>query len=189
MKKSILFAMFLGSVFAANAQTTPGSLTTAATLNVRLYPIQTITINNTSGNEVNLDYKTADDYDEGVEVNQVDHLKIYSTGAFAVDVNSTTSTLTSTTLGSDPIDVEDITITATEGTNPLVNADYSPGPVALGQAPVRLFSSKTGGNGSTVNVKYSTVGNHAPDAYLNKHVNGQNATVYKTEVVYTIAAQ
>lgn len=189
MKKSILFAMFIGGVVAANAQTTPGSLTTEATLNVRLYPIQTIEINNTLNNTVNLDYKTADDYKNGVDAIQPNHLKVYSTGGFFVTVKSG-ATLGSTGI-TETIAANDIEVTASAGTEkPLSGATYEQA-VKLTQTAKQLFSSTTGGNNSTFNIKYSTKtsGTATSDKYLNLYKNAQNPTIYTTKVLYTIAAQ
>ncbi|HCC93194.1 MAG TPA: hypothetical protein DEQ26_02490, partial [Flavobacteriaceae bacterium] len=60
--------------------------TASATLNVKLYPIQTILIG--TDNTVNLEYQTKEDYSNGVTKTMNDHLIVYSTGGFAVKVKS-----------------------------------------------------------------------------------------------------
>lgn len=179
MKKTILFAMFLGGVFAASAQTTVGT----TTLKVNLYPIQDITVNQAN---VNLDYKTKSDYLNGVGVNQKDHLTVYSTGAFAVTVNSSGANLTNT-INDDKISAADITITASKGSNATAVNAASFTPVKLSKSAQTLIASDKGGVSKNFNVNYAASG--ALNAYVNKYYNGQNPTVYTTTVTYTIAAR
>src|SRR5690606_12766593 len=86
--KNIFFstAVFFTAVSAAFAQDGPGA-SDVATLNVILNPIQTIEVNAAQKN-VNLEYRTISDYANGVSATQVNHLKVYSTGAFSVSVAS-----------------------------------------------------------------------------------------------------
>lgn len=185
MKKSaILFGALLGLVsITANAQTA------TATVNVRLHPIQTIIVN-TANQNVNLDYKTEANYADGVNETQADHLKIYSTGAFAVTVKSDTDELVSTEAGvTEVIDASDIFVTASAGTtNALATTGvtYEPA-VSLSTSATKLFSSTVGGVDKNVSVNYAAKGNL--DKYVNKYFNVQNPTVYTTTVTYTIAAQ
>ncbi|MDQ0477955.1 hypothetical protein [Chryseobacterium sp. MDT2-18] len=183
MKKGILFAMFLGGLFAANAQTATAQ--TSTTLNVRLHPIQTIVVN-PAQNEVNLDYVTAADYAKGVSSDQENHLVIYSTGAFAVTVNSLTDQLTNSAFAGDNINSSDITITPSAGTSkPLAGATVTP--AALSSTAKEVISSSIGANNATFNINYSAKGDN--DSYINKYHNVQNPTVYTTVVTYTIAAK
>src|SRR5690606_14460417 len=87
MKKRFLGLALVLTAFAANAQDTD-----QVALNVKLYPIQTIVVNAAN---VDLEYKTKTDYANGVTVSQGDHLTVYSTGGFTVNVKSETATLTS----------------------------------------------------------------------------------------------
>ncbi len=186
MKKSILFAMFVGGVFVANAQLTP-TATGSVTLNVNLYPIQHIEVN-TLQSDVNLDYKNAEDYKDGVDVTLDDHLKIYSTGPFAVTVKSTTDKLKGIAGNSEEIDAANIKILASAGkTKALANTQYASA-VSLSQGGAELFSnSQTGGNMNTFNVNYKA--QHVEDLYMNKYKKGSTPTVYTTNVTYTIAVK
>ncbi len=191
MKKSILFAMFLGGVFAANAQiTTPGAPQTAdATINVKLYPIQTIIVNPLQ-KAVDLEYKTVADYDGEVSSEQENHLNIYSTGAFEVSVKSTAADLTTTSTNPDnkKIAASDIKITATDGTlNELTGATMPE--VTLAMTPAALITSGTGGFNKNFNVTYAATGE-----YLNHYLDGTTGTnsasavtTYTVGVQYTIA--
>ncbi len=184
MKKTILVAIFLGGIFAANAQTTPGTKVGTATLNVNLYPIQDITVN-PAQKTVNLNYRTAANYKDGVSVNQEDHLTVYSTGAFAVSVNSLKSNLTNA-IYAEKIKASDIAVTASKGTNALTGATFSE--VTLSNKATQLIASDKGGVNKTFNVNYTASG-ALEDAYINKYYSAENPTVYSTEITYTIAAK
>ncbi|MGA9213337.1 hypothetical protein [Kaistella sp.] len=183
MKNVIFISAALTALFSINAN---AQATGQATLNVNIYPIQTITVN-TSQKNVNLDYKTVADYANGVNLDQADHLKIYSTGAFTVSVNSSTDFLTNADAKiDDKIKSSDITITATKGsTNELVGATFTP--ATLGAAAATLITSDKGGNDKTFNINYKATG--GSDAYINLYHKDQSPTVYTTNVVYTIAAK
>lgn len=181
MKKSI----FIFSVIATSfSLTVNAQATSEATLNVNLYPIQTIVVN-PAQSTVNLDYKTTTDYANGVNSDQEDHLKVYSTGAFTVTVNSSTNQLTNSTFAADNINSQDITITPSAGTTkPLTGADLT---VAnLSTTAKEIISSDLGANNATFNINYSAKGS---DAYINKYHKAQSPTVYTTKVIYTIAAK
>lgn len=62
--------------------------TAEVTLNVKLNPIQTITIGAETDKTIDLVYDSETDYAQGVEVDIPDHLVVYSTGGFAVTVKS-----------------------------------------------------------------------------------------------------
>ena len=183
MKKSIFIFSVIATLFSltANAQTN----TSTATLNVNLYPIQTIVVN-PAQSTVNLDYKTTTDYANGVNNDQGNHLTVYSTGAFTVTVNSSTNQLTNTTFSADNINSSDITITPKPGTaKPLTGAVLT---VAnLSTTAQEIISSDLGANNATFNINYSAKGDN--DNYINKYHNAQNPTVYTTNVTYTIAAK
>ncbi len=159
-----------------------------ATVNVNLYPIQTIIVNATNAT-VDLDYITAADYNDGVDATIVDHLSIYSTGAFAVKIKSDLATLESTNAGiTENIASSDILVTASAGTaaNTITGATYQ-GAVALTTTPQELFESATGGVNKSFTVNYAAKG--AANTYVNKYFNVENPTVYTTTVTYSIEAR
>jgi hypothetical protein len=150
------------------------------TLNIKLNPIQTITVN-AGQKEVNIIYSSIDDYTNGVSVPQDDHIQVFSTGGFQVKVNSAASLTNDKGTG---IDATDVTVLATNGTansvkNTIVDA------VALGSEQT-LIASATGGRNLNYNVTYNnTLG--AADKYLNLYDKDAN-NVFKAEVTYTIIA-
>lgn len=181
MKLNVLLTMFFsviafGTVQTATAQTGNED---NVTLNVKLSPIQTLTIN--SERIVNLEYKTTTDYADGVSKQINDHIKIYSTGGFEVKVKSDGPLVGQ----SDNINANDIKITATKGTtNTLSPTFYDETALEVGVGAT-IFSSATGGVDQTFNVKYAAAGG-------NKYVNlykGENPTVFTATVTYTILAK
>ncbi|MFA5555181.1 MAG: hypothetical protein WDA68_11605 [Phycisphaerae bacterium] len=182
MKKFILFAaiLFAGvSVVKADGPTASAD----ATLNVRLYPLQTIVVN-PAQNNINLDYVTVANYNDGVSSLQADHLKIYSTGAFIVQVASANNDITRAG-GTETISASTIKVKAEEGTtNPLTGQTMAE--VGLSTTPTNLINSGTGGVDKNFNITYSGLD---LNGYVNNYFNDENPTVYSTTVTYTIAAQ
>lgn len=159
-----------------------GPKTATATLNVKLYPIQTILIG--TDNTVNLEYQTKEDYSNGVTSNMTDHLIVYSTGGFAVKVKSDKENLEYTS--KDEIAVSTINLQASLGSdNKLTDAKF-PAVEKLTNSYASLISSSVGGTGLKFNVAYKGEGNNA---YVNKYYNVENPNVYTTTVTYTIEAQ
>ena len=162
-----------------------GQKTASATLNVKLYPIQTILIG--TDNTVNLEYQTKEDYSNGVTKTMNDHLIVYSTGGFAVKVKSENENLVFTKGSTtDNIAANTINLQASLGTgNELTKAKF-PEVKNLTNSDKNLISSAVGGTDLKFNVAYKGRGNNA---YLNKYYNVENPNVYTTTVTYTIEAQ
>ncbi len=158
----------------------------AATLNVNLFPVQTIEVNGEGGSVVELAYQTKEDYKNGVSVTKENHLKVYSTGGFVITVKSLTPTLTSTLNNGVSIAVGDIAVTASPGTTNSMQG-FVVNPVQLSIIDTAVISSNFGGNNLTFTITYSSKGDQ--DAYLNKFFIGQNPTVYTTQIIYSIEPQ
>ncbi|MFV0176584.1 MULTISPECIES: hypothetical protein [unclassified Empedobacter] len=159
--------------------------TASATLNVKLYPIQTILIE--GENIVNLEYKSEKDYLNGVTANMNNHLSVYSTGGFAVKVKSDNENLeyTSTDGKDHKIALSTINLQASLGTgNPLNSPSFRS--VDLTNTDKRLISSTVGGTDLKFNVAYKGRGNNA---YLNKYYSVETPNTYTTTLTYTIEAQ
>jgi len=188
MKKALISsAMLMLAAIASFAQSNKENTTrtkaegTSLSLSVRLFPIQTIEVN-ASQKEVYLDYRTKTNYADGVDLDQPDHLVIYSTGGFIVKVNANTPNLQNQK--GTHIPASDVTITTvTGGKNPFLL--IKPTTISLSDQAQQLFSSNTGGVDKTVTINYKAKG---ADAYVNKYVNSEDPSVYTTEVVYVIEA-
>jgi len=187
MKKAVIFTLgILALVLTPKAygQTTNNVDSDEVTLNVRLYPIQTIVVNS-SQKIVNLDYQTTDDYANGVALDQADHLNIYSTGGFQISAKSSTTTLESAHQDvPENIDASDIIITPSLGTSGLSGTNFQT--ISLTNQDQPIISNPTGGVNKTFNIKYEAAG---ADAYVTKYFNVENPTTYTTTVVYTLEAQ
>lgn len=151
-------------------------------LNIVLNPIQTIIVN--TQQEVNLVYKTIDNYKEGVLKTIENHLKIFSTGGFEVKVKSG-GDLISNGDGSN-IESSDIKILAENGNNNKVENTVE-GPVELGGAETLLINSDSGGRDLMYNITYNNESG-GEDKYINLYKNG-GANTYSTQITYTIAAK
>lgn len=181
MKKIILTtAIIFGSLAATFAQTTDN-----VTLNVKLNPIQTLVVNSAQKN-VDLNYTTVENYKDGVKSTQVDHLKIYSTGAFAVTVNSNTDDIKRAN-GPETIAASGIKVKAELGaTSPLAGATVNEVSLSKAGTTNTIIASTVGGVDKNFNITYSGLGT---DAYVNKYFKDESPTVYTTTVTYTITAQ
>ena len=178
MKKSILFAMFLGGVIAANAQTNTDNVA----LSVTLKPIQTLVVN-ASQSTIDLEYSTVNDYEDGVSSSNADHLTIYSTGGFQVKVNSTADNL-SKGLNVSEIAAETLTVTPTAGAREIKGSPTYTS-VTLTENPKVLISSAQGGFDRTISVKYAGA---TGQVYMNNYETGKT-NIYTTTVTYSILPQ
>ena len=183
MKKIILtFAIIFTTVAASFAQ---ASVTPTATvnLNVKLNAIQSIVA---SATNVDLVYKTIEDYNTGVKSDQANHLTVYSTGGFIVKVSSSVKDLAANR-GSQTIESSGILVTASKGTTTLAPTFT---PVSLGTTSTSLIESAVGGTSEKFNIEYKAAGSNA---YVNKFFKGTgastDATVYTTVVTYSIEAK
>src|SRR5690606_4856429 len=180
-------AITLVALAGAFAQTTtptphvnPGPATADANLSVTINPIQSIKVNNA---DVALSYSSTDDYKNGVTGKMHDHLTVYSTGAFQVNVQA--SDLASS--GTEIIAASSITVTAATGSTRGLASIESEGPVELPiTAASLIFSSNEGAVDRNVNVTYKGAGG---DDYLNKYFKRGSNNVYKTVVTYSIQAK
>ena len=178
MKKILLTALTLAALtMHASAQQT-GTSSDILILNIRLHPIQTIEITPLQ-KVVNLDYVTKADYENGVNVNQPDHLRVYSTGGFAVRVES--ASLMQRRGSTEEIDASDIVITPSAGSTESEDTHYPE--VNLTPVAQELISSATGGVNRMFNINYRAAGVHK---YINKYVNLENPTVYSGTITYSI---
>ncbi len=184
MKKVILASLTI--LFGIAAQAQPGP-TGNVTLNVKLYPIQTLVVN-PAQEVVNLEYHTEADYANGVSSNVLqDHLSVYSTGGFTVSVKSATAHLTNTVAANvshGDIEANSIQIIPTNGTKPIEGVTNTT--IPLSGTEQTIVSSVYGAVNKTINVEYKGAG---ADAYINYYVAGQTpASVYTTQLTYTILA-
>lgn len=181
---SILTILILFGYGYANAQSSSSSdgADNRVTLNIILYPIQSIMVNPVQ-NVVDLEYKSKEDYMSGVENTQKDHLTVYSTGGFDVNVHSSDEHLVG---ANKKIPVADVRLTASKGSNnDLSDVQYNSS-VPLSTGPANLLTSKSGGVGQTFSISYESAGD---DSYVNHYDADDNPTVFTTVLTYSIVSK
>ena len=146
------------------------------TLNVKLYPIQTLLVNTTQ-KEVGLEYNTREDYRNGVVSEQQDHLTIYSTGGFQVKVSVVTGAI-------DNI-LSNISIMPSSGSKPLNQSNVVYTGKNISEVEQPIISATKGAIDKNVNISYKGAGN---DTFVGFTKN--NTPVNQTyTVLYTIVSQ
>ena len=191
MRKIILFtAILLAGVSVAKAQETNETTTSTdawsmAILKVHLHNFIAITINSDDA-YVDLEYKTAEDYDgSGVTAFKEDHLILSSLSGFTVKVNSSTTS---------PLSDEGIALNQ-EGTGVKIKAERGTtkgmdgartNPITLSLEGENIIDSDAPSMNNTFNITYSGEGE---GAYKNKYFGDSGPTVYTTNVIYTITSK
>ena len=174
--KYLLFAFIAMNSVSAYAQS-------EVTLNIKLHPIQTLVVNQA---KVDINYTTKEDYQNGVTIEEPEHITVYSTGGFTVQVKASSANLVST----DPTVTEtissgDIQISATESTTTIPGITLNA--VALDTTGKDLIVSPSGCVDKSFNVAYAAKGDL--NEYVNKYFNENEPTIYSTDVIYEIVAR
>lgn len=161
MKRLFTIILFSIMLFSIQAQQSDN-----VTLNIILRPIQNITVN-TLQKSVDLVYDSAEKYESGTTSRQTEHLEIFSSGGFAVQVSGTSFEMDG-----------DIKIIA-DPVQP--NPTYSFTSVDLSQTPTDLIVGGRGGR-QKFNVTYDNSGG------ANKYFDKEHKT-YTSEITYTIISR
>lgn len=161
MKKFYTVQFMLLMLFSIQAQQSDN-----VTLNIILRPIQTITVNPLQ-KTVDLVYDSAEKYESGTASRQNEHLEIFSSGGFAVQVSGASFEMDG-----------DIRIIA-DPVQP--NPTYSFTSVDLSQTPTDLIVGGRGGR-QKFNVTYDNSGG------ANKYFDKEYKT-YTSEITYTVIAR
>ena len=176
-KKAQLILLMFVVPFIAMAQSDNSG---QATVNIKLYPIQTISVN-PQQQDVDLIYSTKKDYQEGVSTEMPDHLTIFSTGGFEVNMNATGDLKGN---NNSSIEAADILIEASKGSQNNLNATFSA--EKLGTSATSIIQSETGGVNQQFNIRYLAEGG---DKYANLYSKDDNPTSFSTTVIYSITAK
>jgi hypothetical protein len=142
------------------------------TVNIKLNPMQAIVVN---PNEVNLEYTTLENYNQGVETTMTNHLTVYSVGGFIVKVKSDGDFKNE----SNSIPASDVKISATAAGGSFDTSSQ----VELSTDATALITSSTGGFEKKYDVKYSNKLAGEAFAYA-----GKEGGDYKAIVTYEIIA-
>jgi hypothetical protein len=159
-------ALLIVALFSVNGVMAEGPSNYAnsgtTTVNINLSAIQAILVND---DQVNLNYTTLDDYNQGVEITKANHLTVYSVGGFVVRVSSEGKFKTTT---GEEISAGTVTITAEkqEGSTDVLNpVEITTGSAITEQA---LITSGVGGFNKKYNVNYKHVFTDEANAFGNK---------------------
>ena len=191
MKKIILLTaiLFAGLSVAKGQETTIATAESGAfattVLKVHLHNFMSITINSDDA-YVDLEYRTAEDYDgTGVSALKEDHLIVSSLSPFIVKVNSSTTS---------PINADGIALNA-DGTSVKIKAERGTSrgmegaianAVTLRFEGDNIIESDAASLNNTFNITYSGEGD---GAYRNKYFGDGEPIVYTTNVIYTITSK
>lgn len=149
----------------------------SVTLNVNLYPIQTLVVN-AEQKSVDLSYNTREDYKNGVVSEQKDHLTIYSTGGFQVKVNAIAASATDKTF-------ENIAVLPTSGSQPLSSSHVVYTQKNISETAQPIISATKGAFNKNVNISYKGAAN---DTFAD-FANNNSITNKSYTIVYTIISQ
>lgn len=149
----------------------------SVSLNVNLYPIQSLVIN-PNQQDVVLNYITKEDYDKGVQSEQTDHLTIYSTGGFQIRVNSIVNSSKNPPLNS-------LSIAPSPGSKPITKNNVSYVAKSLSEVEQSIITSTTGGIDKNFNISYKGSGNNMYVEYYDSSTIPKN---YTYNIVYTIVS-
>jgi hypothetical protein len=168
-------ALLIMALFSVNGVMAEGPAESGqTTVTISLEAMQAITVNQS---DVLLEYKTINDYSNGVDITMENHLTVYSVGGFEVKVKSDGDFNYTGEGTSDPIPASHVEITATP-------AGGSPGnftQVTLSNTGQLLISSTTGGFAKDYNVNYSNKVAGDDFAYA-----GKEGGTYTAVVTYNI---
>lgn len=168
----------------------PGQTSDKVTVNLIFKPIQSIQVN-PSQKTVNFEYSSPGDYMNGLlgEKTQTfdDHLTVYHSGGFQVDVQSSGFLNSGNLLD----ETEDhVTITATNGTDNDRSDYIFVNNFSLNKNQSSTFiTSPGGGMGLKFHVAYTHNDSETNRAKYIDLTTGEVTTVYTAEVTYTIVSQ
>jgi len=171
---TLAFLAFSASLFGQVLQAP--SVSDQVTLNVKLNAIQTLVVNGEKN--ITLEYITKEDYQDGIESENKDHLTVYSTGGFQLMVESSNSEFND--LG--------VRLIATKGTTNGLAGFFDKDILVstLNDADKKtLYTTNEGKNDSSINVTYAGKGNNA---YFTKLGTEQSKT-FTTTLTYTLTPQ
>lgn len=149
----------------------------SVTLNIKLFPIQTLVVN-PAQQDITLHYATKADYNTGVTSLQSDHLTIYSTSGFQVKVNTNERT-------ANGIPLSTISIIPSSGSNPIEQSHVEYQEKSLSNEEQPIITSTTGGVNKNFNISYKGSG---ANMYIDYSSSATTET-YSYDVVYTIVSQ
>ncbi len=174
--KYLLFVFLAMNSIALHAQS-------EVTLNIKLHPIQTLVVNQA---KVDINYTTKEDYNNGVTIEEPEHITVYSTGGFTVQVKASSANLVNADASStETISASDIQVSAQESQASIPGLTLNA--VSLDTSPKDLIVSPSGAVDKSFDISYAAKGDL--NSYVNKYFSPNEVAVYSTDVVYEIVAR
>jgi hypothetical protein len=170
MKKLFTIAATLlsGLFIATGAQAQTATTSDQVQVTLEFKDVMSLSVNG-SQNEVLLSYQTMEDYLQGVESKQTEHLTVFSINPFQVKVAAQGDNQ----FGTSDIETEAVQVEAVGFTN--VTGVTEQNAVNVGATAQTIFKSNNYSNGGTVDINYSTkaspglkgqaVGKHVGQSY------------------------
>ncbi len=181
-------ALIVASLFSVNSVMAQTTATDEVTVNLKFMPVMSITVN---VDNVDLTYKTVDDYRIGKTTEVADHIIINSTGAFEVNVKAGGNFKRVGDGVDEIIPVEQVKIYASTGSvAPKVGTTNFTDKASLTTTGHTLVSATGGGIGIKYSVVYDNKDAGANNAYIDMYKAGATGTesVYSANITYTITA-
>lgn len=176
-------ALVICGMVCVNSVKAEGTLTNSdqVTVNIKFQPIQSIVVNSAQ-ETVNLVYATKDAYFNGVSEKMVDHLTVFSTGGFVVNVKSDGDFKRGD--GTMVIPAGDMKITVENGTD-TETGNFTTQSLSTSDLPV--ITANKGGNELKYSVTYDNTSAGSGYGYIDRYIHPDSPeSVYTAEVTYTI---
>lgn len=175
-------ALIICGMVCVNSVKGEGSTTSnPVTVNIRFQPVQSIVVN-PAQETVNLVYATKDDYRDGVSEKMEDHLTVFSTGGFVVNVKSNGDFKRGD--GTMIIPAGDMKITVDNGTD-TETGDFTTQSLSTSDLPI--IAASKGGSELKYSVTYDNTSAGSGYGYIDRYIHPDSPeSVYTAEVTYTI---
>jgi hypothetical protein len=149
-------------------------------VNLKFKPVQSIVVN--PGQEtVDLVYAEKDDYLNGVSKKMKDHLTVFSTGGFVVNVKSDGDFKRGD--GTKYIPAGNMKIMVENGTDTKTGKFTTQ---SLSTSDLPIITAGKGGNELNYSVTYDNTSAGSDYKYINKYIHDDTESVYTAKVTYTI---
>lgn len=159
-----------------------GTKSDQVTVNIKFKPVQSIVV--TPGEKtVDLVYAKREDYETGVSKELKDHLTVFSTGGFQVNVKSNGNFLKTGGATADFIESSHLKITAALGTDTEIGSFK---PQNLSTTDQYIITATEGGKELKYNVTYDNTEAGNEYKYINRYVHEDDESVYTAQITYTI---
>jgi|SRR5690554_2284841 len=158
-----------------------GATSNPVTVNIRFKPIQSIVVNPVP-ETVDLVYATMDEYSAGVSKKMEDHLTVFSTGGFVVNVKSNGDFKRGD--GTMVIPAGDMKIMVENGTDTETGKFTTQ---SLSTSDLPIITAGEGGNELKYSVTYDNTSAGSGYDYIDRYIHPDSPeSVYTAEVTYTI---